>query len=310
MFLNQNQIQEIVNIVNYQHILFIASNVGANVLSDEEIKMLKSFGVDVNTLDHITLLEQSFRFGLVSQSLGRKQSEQLSYQEFLRFIGNSGYLPLTEVEQNALEFAQRQAAKDIRGLGNRIGQNIETTLIEVDQRQRRAYENLIRTTTETKIANRESAQELALSLGNQTDDWARDFARISDYVMHSAFDNGRAVQIAQQYGDDVEVYKDVYEKACKHCNRLYLTDGPGSEPILFKLKDIKANGTNIGRHTTEWLPVIGATHPWCRCTLNYRDPNYDWDENTQSFNKPREYRRVVQRNSRVKVTIGNTTINV
>ena len=70
MFLNQNQIEELVSIINYQHILFIASNVGISVLSDAEKEILKSFGIDVANLDQITLFEQSFRFGVLSQAIG------------------------------------------------------------------------------------------------------------------------------------------------------------------------------------------------------------------------------------------------
>jgi len=310
MFLNQNQIEELVSIINYQHILFIASNVGISVLSDAEKEILKSFGIDVANLDQITLFEQSFRFGVLSQAIGHKRSENLTYTQFLNYIGSSNYQPLTEQESYALEFSKRQAAKDIRGLGNRVANNFQTTLIEIDQQQRNKYENIITSTTQKSVSKRESAQQLALRLGHQTDDWARDFNRIADYVMHDAFDNGRATQIQNQYGKDAQVYKNVFHLACKHCVKLYLTDGVGSQPILFKLKDIQANGTNIGRHTTQWKAVIGPTHPWCRCTLSYRDPNYDWSSETQSFNKPKEYQRRVQRRSKVTISIGNTTINV
>ena len=43
------------------------------------------------------------------------------------------------------------------------------------------------------------------------------------------------------------------------------------------------NGTNIGVKVKDWKPVIGATHPWCNCDLEYVPFGYVWDKKTKSF---------------------------
>lgn len=309
MAFTQNQIAEILRIINFQHILFIGTNVGIDVLSDADIYMLQQYGFDVSSLQQgFTPFEEMFRFGMLSAAIGEKRTRQMKYDDFKRFLRDNMELHLTQIEQNALMNAKRQASSDIRGLGNRIERHTEQVLIEYDQQQRREFEQTISDAAQANIANRGSIRDLVSKLGHKTGDWARDFGRISDYVMHQAFENGRAEQIMKEHGEDAEVYKDVYKGACKYCVKLYLTGDIGSEPILFKLRELIANGTNIGRKPPEWLAVVGPTHPHCRCTLSYRDPAYDWDEKSKSYNKPRKYQRRVQRRSRINITIGNTTI--
>lgn len=257
-----NQISEILQIINYQHILFIGTNVGIDVLSDADIFLLEQSGFDVSALEKAkTPFDEMFRFGMLSSALGYKKTSELNYSQFTRFLRDTGEIKLTEVEELALLNAKKQASSDIRGLGNRIEKDTEQILIEFDQNQRREFEQKISEQTQANISERGSISDLVSRLGHKTGDWARDFGRISDYVMHQAFENGRAEQILREHGEDAEVYKNVYEKACKHCVRLYLTKDVGSEPILFKLKDLMANGTNIGRKPPEWKAVVGPTHP-------------------------------------------------
>ena len=58
--------------------------------------------------------------------------------------------------------------------------------------------------------------------------------------------------------------------------------------IVFPLKEIIANGNNIGRKVADWKPTISPTHPYCRCTINYKDPNIDWDAEMHAFVKPKK----------------------
>ena len=129
---------------------------------------------------------------------------------------------------------------------------------------------------------------LAADLAETSKDWEVDWLRISYYLTHEAYNTGRAQSILHEYGQDAEVWFDVYEGACDSCKELYLTDpdDEDSEPIVFKLKDIIANGNNIGRKKANWLPTISPVHPYCRCSVNYKRPGYTWDANLHSFNKP------------------------
>ena len=69
----------------------------------------------------------------------------------------------------------------------------------------------------------------------------------------------------------------------------YLDGGLGSAPKVFRLDELKANGTNVGRKAAEYQPVVGPLHPWCRCTLervpfgftmaDYKSGLWEWSGN-------------------------------
>lgn len=312
MLLNQNQIQEINDIINLQHILFIAVNIGPEMLSDFELQQLK----DANLLfpayfdSQQTPFDEMFRWGQLASSLKDKDAKKLNYQNFKDFLKKNKHIPFSQVERNALNLAKQQASLDVRGLGNRICKETHQLIINADNKLKSAYEKTISEKLVDNIKNRGSISELVSELGYKTSDWSRDFGRISDYVMTQAYEEGRAAHIKQQYGDDALVYKKVFETACKKCVQLYLTNGAGSEPRVFTITQLQNNGTNIGRKVDEWLPTVGPTHPHCRCMLMYVDSNYEWNPETQDFDKPKEFKRKVQRRSKVNIEIGDKRITV
>ncbi len=88
--------------------------------------------------------------------------------------------------------------------------------------------------------------------------------------MSNAIGIGSVDRIAEQnegkdFGD-VFVYRIVVNDAalCKWCRRFY-QDSDGS-PRVYKLSTLLSNGSNYGKKTADWLPVVGATHPNERCS--------------------------------------------
>lgn len=85
------------------------------------------------------------------------------------------------------------------------------------------------------------------------------------------------------YSNDREetmVFKRPMPNACKHCIRLYL-EKDGRTPKLFKLSELMANGTNIGRKAADWKATLGPIHPWCQCQLGIMPKGCQFDESGQ-----------------------------
>src|ERR1700748_1905844 len=263
MVLTQNQIQEILDIIDVHQVKFLAEQVGSDILSSSDFDKLKEFGIDVDKLSKTGIVDNAFKFGVLSTSLEEAKLKKLSYDQFLKFMKEGKGIPLSKEERFALNNVKQRTYSDIKGLGNKISKDFQTILIESSQTQRKKYEKIIQETSARNIIDRGSISNMVSELGHKTNDWTRDFGRISDYVLHDAFDNGRLENIKSQFGGDAEVYKQVYPGACKYCINLYLTNGIGSEPIVFKVNDLIANGSNIGRKTSEWKAVCGCTHPFC-----------------------------------------------
>ncbi len=304
MVLTQNQIQEVLGVIDLYQVQFIAEHVGIDVLSSADKEILKDAGLDIESLSNSGIVDNAFKFGVLSTSLDEAKLQKLSYDQFLEFLKSGKGIPLSREERFALNNVKQRTYSDIKGLGNKIAKDFQTVLIENSQKQRLKYEKIIQDTAAKNVIDRKTITDMVSELGHRTKDWSRDFGRISDFVLHDAFDNGRVENIRTQFGDKAEVYKQVYPGACKYCIKLYLTAGIGSEPIVFQLSDIVANGTNIGRKAQDWLPVVGATHPFCRCPIFRKPTGYVWNPSTQSFSTP-DYERKVQRKSKVKVTVGD-----
>lgn len=303
MIFTAQQIAELVAVINRQHLVFIAAEVGASVLTDEDRKVLLNAGVDVNKLNPTGKIDMAFRFGMLAEAINDKRAKDMKYLEFKTLFEQGKLTPLTKAEEFALSTVRHQAYKDIKGLGNKIAGQFQDDLIEVDKKQRLAYEKIIEEELDEAILKRKTAKQMASALGHRTGDWARDFDRMSDFLMHTAFDQGKAQQILAEKGEDAEVYKQVYPNACNHCQRLYLTNGEGSKPIIFKLKTLMENGTNIGKKVADWKPVLGSTHPWCRCELYDVPAKLKWDEKDGGFTKVIRNTHGVKRKSKVKITI-------
>jgi len=311
MLFDTNQIKELLDIIDMHHTLFIANNVGIDILTDEDLSLLKQHGIDAKKLfkEHPTVT-QAFKFGVLADSLGDKNTKGVNYEDFKKYLKSGDFIPLTDREEEALEAVKHQSYNDIKGLGNRVGNNLNQIHIEVDQDLRRRKEKIIEETAKEVIEERKSVREMVSRLGHKMGDWNRDLGRISEYIMHSSYSEGRAASLEKKGGRDILIYMDVFSGACRFCIKNYLTGGIGSIPILFRLSELRANGNNIGRKQKDWLAVIPPQHPFCRCHINEVPEGFDWDPRVRSFTKLKPLVRKVERRSKIRITVGEKQFEV
>jgi len=302
----KNQIKKLLSIIEAQHLVFIASNIGGSVLTDSDKTVLKNHGIDFKQFlnnDEETFTSQAFKFGVLAESLGDERARNLTYVDFKSYLTRGEFIPLTKEEQFAIASVKDQAYHDIKGLSNKVGE-------DVTQIHREEYEKIVEDAALTTVKKREGAGAMSLRIGAKTDDWDRDLGRISEYVMHSVYEEGRATSLQSRKGKNVKVFKDVFPGSCRYCIQHYLTSGIGSEPVIFNLSELRANGTNIGRKAPNWLPVLGSMHPWCRCTLGEFPEDRDWNKKTRSFDILKEFKRKVERKSKIKIEVGKQKFEV
>lgn len=300
-----DQIAELMEIIDFHHTLFIFNHIGKEILSQKDKELLLSNGINLDISGPLTL-NQAFKFGVLAESLGNVETRSLSFLDFKDYIKRGKFIPLSKTEKYALENVARQSYKDIKGLGNRISSELNQLHIEVDKELRAHREEIIRTAAKEVIENRSGVKSLVQKLGHRLEDWERDLGRVADCILHEAYEEGRAASLEAKYqGKDPLVWKDTFIGGCKWCIKLHLTDGIGSKPIIFKLSQLRFNGTNIGRKPPEWKAVIGFTHPFCRCTMQEFDPKYEWDSKTRSFSILKPYVPKFQREKNIEITIGD-----
>lgn len=298
--INNTQLEELLFCMNKWQYIFIGSQIGVDFLNPWEKEMLIKNGVNVEDFKNEKgIIEYSFLFGLLSQALSDERANKMNFDKFKKFVKSGNFIPLTEEEEFSLEQVKTRSYNDISGLGKRISNSISNTIIQSNQKEILKIKETIKEKSIEAIQLRKSATKLASELGELTKDWGRDWLRIAYYITHESFNVGRAQGILRQYGEDAQVYFDVFPDACKHCKILYLInpDDENSLPKIFNIKDIINNGSNIGRKVDEYLPTVSPIHPYCRCIINYYNPEFDWDEDLQSYLKVRKYK---SKNSKLK----------
>jgi hypothetical protein len=283
------QISELLEILDKQNLIFISSKLGLNYLTEDEISRLQKWGISPYHLykDSQDIAKMSFHFGLISDAIGRKESKDITLDDLKEYFEKGEHIPLTKVERNTIDSIKKQYLGDIRANNGKIFQDLNNIIAKGEKNNRAAYEKVIRDEIEKGVLMKKTSSEIARDLARKTGDWNRNFKRIVEFISHQAWDEGRAASIENKYGEDALVAKNVYLGACKYCISAYLTSGIGSQPKIFKLSVLKANGSNIGRKAVDYKPVIGNHHPACRCTLFKVDNQFSWDEKNQGFNIPK-----------------------
>lgn len=300
--LTPNQTKDLLDIIEQNNILFVSSKLGPNYLNSDEISKLKSIGIDpykyYNESNDIVKL--SLHFGLISDAIGEKQSKLASFEDLKKYFSSGKYIPLTQKEKFALDSVKKQYLGDITANKNRIFNDINNVISTHQKNNRKAYEAFLEGEIKAGMFEKKTTDEIAREIARKTGDWSRNFKRIVDFISHSAYDEGRALAIEKDYGDDALVWKRVYNGACKKCVELYQKNGI---PKIFKLSALRNNGTNIGRKQTDWLPVVGSTHPHCRCTLHHYDQQFEWNKETKNWDIPKENVQESPKKERPKVAI-------
>lgn len=305
--LSPNQIQQIADLIQAYQLNFLNQSLSAGELfSKVDFQLLDRFGFDTKIVKNDGILDYAFKLGIVSSTLAEVEARKMSFNQLKSYISSGKFIPLTKYERDTLGFVKKQSYKDIKNLGQRLASDLQASINVEDRRVR--YERMIREETKSTIENRKSVKSLMSNLAHKTNEWDRDWKRVAHYILHQAFDEGRAIGIEREYGKDTLVYKDTRQDACQHCIRLYKTAGVFTKPRVFKLSDLIENGTNIGRKTLEWKAVVGPTHPNCRCTLAKVPENYDWNPITDSWDIFKPWIRKVDRKSKVKITVGNKEV--
>lgn len=264
MLFTLNQIQQITGIIDFHSSYLIFQVLGKESLTDFDKVILEQNGIDVAGLvSKFPPYWQSYVFGKLTAQLSNYQAGKIEYDDFLKYIQRGQYVPFSKREQQSYEIARQKSYGHIKGLGDKMKNQVNDIITEEVYRTREDYEKIIGDEIKRGVVDRKSIQSIVSEIGHKAGEWNRDWGRIVETEMQDIFNRGRAEQIKSDKGSDVLVYKEVYSKACRWCIKLYLTNGVGSQPKLFSLQELEANGTNVGLKVNDWKATVSPAHPHC-----------------------------------------------
>lgn len=273
MFLTDAQLHEIRDIIRTYHAAFIVNNLGPEAVDPETLKKLQDAGLVDEHTDN--LAEEAYLYGQLLAFKDDPLVQTMTYDQFKQYVRDVG-IPLGPIERRAVDWAAHSSAQYVVGLGNRVDTATGALLVEADAQLREQMRSTIQTLTAESIARRETAKQLKSKLGWATGDWTRDLDRIAVTEIQDSLNHGTADHYSERYGSDVEVFRQPAPDACKHCLRLFI--GNDGVPRIFKLSQLVANGTNVGRKANDWQPVVGTVHPHCGCTFHRVPAGWGFNE--------------------------------
>ncbi len=276
--LTPDQLHNVMELLDRQLLFFAGSTLGPQVLNDQEKELLSQHGVDYNKIheEGKDLVNLNFHLGMLSNILSKEETNRLTYDQLYKYIQSGAYIPLNKREQATIASIKMQSMADIRANGGRIFQDINGVVNNELYTARANQEEFLREQIAHGTASRESRRTIARKIARLSGDWSRDFRKSVQYISHTALNEGRAAMVHRRHGDNEKgrVYFLVQPTACNSCKRAYLS---GNEPKLFTLRELEANGSNIGRKQADWLPTLGAMHPNCRCMVQEHIEGQVWN---------------------------------
>lgn len=308
--LTDKQLAEIRQLIEDYHAAFFINVVGTTGVEQTLLDRLIKLGLVSSSTQ--ALPKDAFLFGVMLNELEREMQKQklpvaevekvrehvknMTFDEFKDIVKEGKpakhteepvadvkpsirySAPTTELEREAIKHVERTVYSHLKGLGNKVDEKTNEVVIEADQVLRRKLEQTVQRKLVEGIESRKTIKQIGTLLGQATEDYARDWYRISATETNNAFQEGIVQQIvdSNEKPDEVRVFKRPAPGACAECVKAYLK-ADGKTPRVFKLSDLTSSGTNVGRKRASRQPVVGSHHPWCRCILFELRPGYEFD---------------------------------
>jgi len=128
MILTPNQISEILSILEVQQLDFIGSNIGSEVLSSDDKKILKNAGIDPTHFSKEGLIEDAYRWGMLSDAIGHSRAKDMTYGEFKKFVSSKNYIPLNNRELTTVDLYKQQAYSDSKNLLGKMQSDVNRAI--------------------------------------------------------------------------------------------------------------------------------------------------------------------------------------
>lgn len=267
MVTSKETMEKIREIIQKHYSRLVVSVLGRDALTEKERKELEAQGVDTTNQDSLMSLVYYHNFiNHPIDSMSPTSVEDMKGQQSV-----AGLKPQGEAHDYTVENINDKTKQLIEKMKMDVATRVEGIIRENnDAYKMNALQNLDRTDVLDDLMKESTLGKLKQKLRDTSGDGTRDWTRIAVTEMSNAIGIASVDRIvSDNVGADLdEVYvfritvKDA--KTCKWCRRFY-DDSDGS-PKLYKLSTLLSNGSNYGKKTDSWMPVIGATHPNERCS--------------------------------------------
>jgi len=268
MLLEQQTLNNIDQIVEKNFLDFMISMVGYDILSDEDKQRANALGlVQINR----PLIESLYL--IIRSRAGQTDKRPIKLRDLIAAANLSSVIPITsDTQAYSLEHAKREMYEALLNSKEDIKKRIRQSVLHVNDTHQKME------VAGEKPSKDESARRLIAMIGGLLSTVSSNFVRdatvsLTNLINNAVMDQAQTVgSILGIKADQIRVYKVVKNdgRLCDWCSSFY--QDKNGNPKIYTLAELAANGTNDGKPKSEWKPVIGSTHPRCRCELHFLVP--------------------------------------
>jgi hypothetical protein len=275
MLVSQNIINHIDDIVERAYIDFTYLLVGDEFFTTDQKRMIESLGLIVGRKPLIELL-----YTLVRQRSHPNYKDDRTLQQLLDDLGLRELMPITsDSQQYTLDHAKRIMYETLDQTKIQFARKLKQVILQANNE----YKNYISLNPPKNVefgelkryeATEDLLKKLEKPFTQTQSEFVRDFTvNMTDTINNSVVDNVAVTAGAAGLAlATMKVYKKVINDGslCPWCSSFYTN--PDGTPKVYNMLKLAANGSNAGKPKSLWKPVIGSTHPRCRCELKYLLP--------------------------------------
>lgn len=263
MFLSQEKIERIRQIVERGYARLVLEVVGGAALTDTQKQTLIDSGIDISNQPDslLKLLYFNHLFNMVDGKNHTPQTASELKSQSHQMIADS------ERQKFVLNHLNQNLTNQINKLKNDTTSRVQTAITNSNLE----YSNkIVDQDDSNKFIKEEHVANLKTKLNDIRDQGAKEWKRTSVTELSNAISLGGVDRVLStnenKSPSEIYVYKLIVQdnKTCSYCKKFF-QDNDGT-PALYRLSELLGNGTNIGKKQAEWLPVTGPIHINCRET--------------------------------------------
>lgn len=262
MVTSKSTIRKIREIIKKHYAKLMITTLGKSVFTESELAQMRERGIDTENNDSI--LELIYHHNFINNPTN--QDSPISVEDMKNQQSVAGMKPIGQAHDFSVENLNDNAKLLIEKMTFDVTARIEGIVRENNTDYKLdALQNLDRTDFADDMVKESSLGRVKQKLRDSAKNANRDWQRVALTEMSNAIGLGSADRVVSNNKekdlDQVYVYRiPVNDVAtCKYCRRFY-NDNDGT-PKVYRLSTLLSNGTNYGKPTSDWKPVVGATHP-------------------------------------------------
>lgn len=255
-------------IIELAYLTFMFDLIGDDLMSDDQKRQLEQLGLIIGRKPLIDILYTLIRLK-PEEGYGDRR-----IQDLIDNIASTGRLPVfTDTQQATLENAKAAFLDSVESTKAEVKKKIRQEISNANQKYKQeATVRRYQTVDQARERKDKHVEKLLAAVAVIGPLIQRSFVRsfttdLTNFVNDSVVD--RTTDDHLFTGVDptkIKVYKKVINDGslCDWCARFYGV----REPKIYTLAELQANGSNFSKPKSAWKPIIGATHPRCRCELH------------------------------------------